>query len=107
LTNSATCSGYIERIYMTIFAECPKYTDDRERLSQSKTRVLYTLLEAAGGWVPNHQLCLPSIGGIEGTRRLRELRASGYPIEKKYVSEGTWAYRLLTERANDKICSNL
>ena len=32
------------------------------------------------GWVDGHVLCDPLIGGSEGLRRLRELRADGFPI---------------------------
>lgn len=35
------------------------------------------------GWVDGWVLCHPAIGGSEGLRRLRELRAAGQPIEMR------------------------
>lgn len=35
------------------------------------------------GWVDGWVLCHPGIGGSEGLRRLRELRAEGQPIEMR------------------------
>ena len=35
------------------------------------------------GWVDGWVLCHPAIGGSEGLRRLRELRADGQPIEMR------------------------
>jgi hypothetical protein len=34
-------------------------------------------------WVAGYRLLSPSVGGSEGLRRLRELRAEGYEIRKK------------------------
>lgn len=52
-----------------------------ERLT-AKQRVLahLRLARELGAEVPMHTLTNPSIGGTEGLRRLRELRAEGYPI---------------------------
>ena len=36
------------------------------------------------GWVPRHILCSPSIGGAEGTKRLRELKQGGIEYEWRY-----------------------
>jgi hypothetical protein len=36
------------------------------------------------GWVDGHVLCHPQIGGSEGLRRLRELRADGHRIERRH-----------------------
>lgn len=33
------------------------------------------------GWVDGYLLCHPAIGGSEGLRRVRELRAKGHDIE--------------------------
>lgn len=39
-----------------------------------------------------------AVGGSEGTKRLRELRAMGYPIETRRRAIGTqWEYRLIPE----------
>jgi hypothetical protein len=35
------------------------------------------------GWVDGPMICHPAIGGSEGLRRLRELRADGYMIEMR------------------------
>lgn len=35
------------------------------------------------GWVDGHVLCRPQVGGSEGLRRLRELRADGIEIEQR------------------------
>lgn len=35
------------------------------------------------GWVDGWVLCHPGIGGSEGLRRVRELRAQGQPIEMR------------------------
>jgi hypothetical protein len=50
----------------------------------------------AGGWVPGWYLLRPEIGGTEGLRRLRELRAAGEPIEgpKRFGKAATRYYRI-------------
>lgn len=35
------------------------------------------------GWVDGYVLCKPELGGSEGLRRVRELRADGVDIEKR------------------------
>jgi hypothetical protein len=35
------------------------------------------------GWVDGYALCHPSLGGSEGLRRLRELRALGHRIDRR------------------------
>lgn len=51
-----------------------------------------------GAWHKTMELNAPDIGGSEGTRRLRELRALGHAIEKRKAKDpedGTqWEYRL-------------
>lgn len=53
------------------------------------------------GWVDGWALCHPGIGGSEGLRRLRELRADGYTIEmRRHPSpdrQGTRQYRLVPD----------
>lgn len=54
-----------------------------------------TLVE--DGWIDGWVLCHPSIGGTEGLRRLRELRAAGHDIERRRHPNGdrdTNQYRL-------------
>lgn len=55
------------------------------------------MLEAnTGDWIDGHILCHPDIGGSEGLRRLRELRADGHVIEmRKKPGGSTRQYRLL------------
>jgi hypothetical protein len=61
-----------------------------------KGQVLRRLLNAAGEWVPGHELQTPACGGSEGLRRVRELReVHGYAIEERPARVGTtWEYRL-------------
>lgn len=50
------------------------------------------------GWVNGYLLCHPKIGGSEGLRRLRELRADGHEIEMRpHPVEGRTSrqYRLI------------
>ena len=46
-----------------------------------KARVLALLKAHQGRWIKGSAICHPDIGGSEGLRRLRELRADGWPIE--------------------------
>lgn len=65
-----------------------------QRLETRKQRVLRALRaarnwdRAADGWVDGPYLCSPLIGGSEGLRRLRELRADGYVIEMRRSVNG-------------------
>ena len=54
--------------------------------------------ESESGWVPGHLIASARIGGEAGTRRMRELRADGFPIVKRprEHSDG-WEYRLLKD----------
>lgn len=49
-------------------------------------------LENSPGWVFGWELTNGRVGGTEGLRRLRELRAEGHPIEIKRVGSN-FAYR--------------
>lgn len=65
-----------------------------------KTRrelVLELLQSQAGEWIDAHMICHPGVGGSEGLRRLRELRAEGHLIEmrKKPGGSATRQYRML------------
>jgi len=49
------------------------------------------------GWVDGWVLCHPGIGGSEGLRRLRELRADGVTIDKRFdprANHTGYQYRL-------------
>ncbi len=52
-------------------------------LSTARQRVLDVLIRANGEWVPGFILTRMETGGSEGLRRLRELKAAGYLIEKR------------------------
>jgi hypothetical protein len=51
-----------------------------------------------GGWVPAHYLTTATIGGSEGLRRLRELRAEGHPIQgpRRFGKGATRYYRIVS-----------
>ena len=60
-----------------------------------RQQVLAKLMEV-GDWVDGSKLATESVGGSEGLRRLRELIAEGYPIEKRRhpdLSRDIWQYR--------------
>lgn len=53
------------------------------------------------GWVPSWVICDPGVGGLQGTRRLRELKEIGIRYDWKYLemdgeSTNTTIYRLIT-----------
>lgn len=67
-------------------------------LNTAKGRVLALLRDNQGRWVPKDDL--RSVGGDNGDRRLRELRAEGWPIQMRRDPEhpdGTWQYMLTGE----------
>ena len=65
------------------------------KLSRRKAQVLKVLQNAEGDWVGGPALCNQAVGGSEGLRRLRELRALGYNIEKiKLPEQNYFSYRL-------------
>lgn len=70
----------------------------REKVSR-KDRVfdlLWDRRKLDDPWVVGHEICHPSVGGSEGLRRLRELRADGYEIVKRKRAKGAeWEYRLI------------
>lgn len=65
----------------------------------AKGRVLAYLREHAGQWVDAPDLTTPEVGGFAGTRRLRELRDDGWPIETRPKPGETnlWQHRLGTD----------
>lgn len=68
-------------------------------MSTAKERVLDRLEDQYPEWIDGYVLCHPNIGGSEGLRRLRELRAEGHKIEKRLKSSDTktrvYQYRLV------------
>ena len=86
-----------------------------------KQRVLQELIDAyngkkyeysytswiSGGWTPIGAIVNPNIGGSEGTRRVRELKAKGIKIDCRYyyrkgengekMRTNTTIYKLLTD----------
>ena len=74
------------------FGDPPRMRDVRLGTRQ---RLVLQVLED-GEWHDGHELTHPAVGGSEGLRRLRELRAKGYVIEmrKKAKGQTTRQYRL-------------
>lgn len=69
------------------------------RRETAKARVLDYLRERAGQWVDAVDLTRPEVGGFAGTRRMRELRDGGWPIETrpKPGESNTWQHRLVLD----------
>jgi hypothetical protein len=61
-----------------------------------REKVLAYLLQKHGQWVSGYELTHPLVGGSEGLRRLREIRASGVThIEmRKRVYGDAYEYRI-------------
>lgn len=60
----------------------------------------YSYIRCDDGWVDGHVLCHPALGGSEGLRRVRELRADGVDIEKRNHPDrgrSTVQYRLVPD----------
>jgi hypothetical protein len=66
----------------------------RDDLTPRQLAVLSVLKD--GQWHDGPELTHPEVGGSEGLRRLRELRAKGYMIEMRIKAKGktTRQYRL-------------
>jgi len=65
-----------------------------------KQKVLELLQKYRNQWVDGPEIQHPAVGGSEGTRRLRELRAEGYNIEKRHHPDHVRAifqYRILMD----------
>ncbi len=60
--------------------------------NSARQRVLELLL--SGEWKTTIEV--NSVGGTEGTRRLRELRKQGYKIEKRPTAGRQYEYRLVS-----------
>ncbi len=77
------------------------FEDDSRKVS-AKTRrenvrkLLINPPAGSDGWISGVTLCDPAIGGSEGLRRVRELRAEGWTIEKRRMANSdAFEYRLL------------
>lgn len=75
-----------------------------DRLSR-KDKVLTRLRDANGQWLSGPDLANPEVGGSEGLKRLRELRAEGHDIQKRRHPDrnrAVFQYRLIAhERPAD------
>lgn len=62
----------------------------------NKTQLRVLALLRTKEWVSTSELCSPSGGANNGTRRLRELRDLGYEIKKRHKANSTdWEYSLI------------
>lgn len=51
-------------------------------------------------WTPGYELTTPEVGGSEGLRRLRELRAEGFEIKtRRMENSNAFEYRLVGRSA--------
>lgn len=65
-----------------------------------KDQILKYLLDRADQWVDGTHLATEQVGGSEGLRRLRDLRADGYKIQQRKHPDpdrDIWQYKLLTQ----------
>lgn len=68
----------------------------RNVLLSTRRELVLGLLQD-GAWHSTAQIIHPTVGGSEGMRRLRELRALGYPIEKRpHAGHDDNEYRLMS-----------
>lgn len=63
-------------------------------LHQHRARVLALLTERGAAGATTAELSDPAVGGHEGPRRVRELRAAGYPVQRSPMPNGYWRYWL-------------
>jgi len=59
-----------------------------------RSRVLQLLIAVGGRGATTADISSPATGGHEGPRRVRELRALGYPIRCRPLDNGWWLYWL-------------
>ncbi len=63
-----------------------------------KEQILRVLLENKGEWVDGTRLATEEVGGSEGLRRLRELRADGHIVQQRRhpdADRDIWQYRIV------------
>lgn len=71
---------------------------EHETGASRRAKVLKLLLD--GRWHTTSEIESAHVGGSQGTRRLRELRAAGYRIVKQKCEQGTqYEYSLVQQRA--------
>lgn len=66
-------------------------------VSKNPTRkdLVHQYLKKNRKYIPGHELTTAEVGGTEGLRRLRELRADGINIQsRKNTETGAWEYKL-------------
>ena len=71
-----------------------------------KDQVLAKLKQYEGQWLNGTDLSNEEVGGSEGLKRLRELRAEGYPIERRQHPDrgrDIYQYRLLTKKQSQAL----
>jgi hypothetical protein len=72
------------------------FKEDRRVLLSTRRELVLSLLQD-GEWHSTSGINHPAVGGSEGTRRLRELRELGYPIEKhRREGHDDYEYRLVS-----------
>lgn len=85
-----------ERQVKSVFPDAEPDTRTRRQ------RVLARLMARSPGWVHGPELCAPDCGGSEGLRRVRELRAEGFGIEKRpKAGSSAPEYRLVMHEDNE------
>ena len=86
-------------LYAPIGAEKAVQHRTRPGNDTAKARVLAFLVESEGQWVAGWQLVDPGVGGLNGTRRARELRQEGHiiDIEQDPARPREWLYRYRKE----------
>lgn len=69
------------------------------KLGTRRSKVLAALRRRIDEWVDGTYLETPEVGGSQGTRRARELRSAGFPIELRPhpYSATAWQYRLRSD----------
>lgn len=70
---------------------------EKRRLHAANLRVLAFLQQRAADGATNWELTAPDVGGCEGMKRLRELRAWGYEIRGPVKAEGKGTTRYFYE----------
>jgi hypothetical protein len=74
---------------------------DFEKEDTARARVLQVLVSNLGKWVRATDITAPDVGGSEGLRRLRELRAAGCQIKQELVQEGSTERKYMLIRVPD------
>jgi hypothetical protein len=59
-----------------------------------RARCLALLTARGGTGATTDELSDPNVGGHEGPRRVRQLRAAGHPVHRVRLASGYWRYWL-------------